>query len=404
MNLSQAEIDALLSGTGAAPQPEPEPEMQFLGGYNKDLGNGNGTLSAVEIDTLGEVGNMCMGAVATTMYTLLDRKVEITTPRVSVHRPEELLEHETPPYVAVGVEYTEGLLGKNLLLMKEVDAALITDVLMGGEGVVEQPVELNELHMSAMNEIMNQMIAASATALSQLLMMPVNISTPISTLVSNKEDVGHTLEYDNLIIETSFRMYIEGLLDSVLIQIMPYEQGRQINSLLIELHHKAKGATPYKREPIYATPNDKPYTPEPEPQEPIFAPTAGQGYTPDFSLPDGPPAEPPAPEPEPAPKAPTVNVRPMSFESFDEELPQELDTQGSMDLIYDIPLEVSAELGTTVRLLSDVLAFEPGTVLMLDKAAGDPVEVKINGKKIARGEVVIIEENYGVRITDLPSK
>ncbi|MCL1829701.1 MAG: flagellar motor switch phosphatase FliY [Oscillospiraceae bacterium] len=367
------------------------------------LSAGGAALTPEETDTLGEVGNICMGAAATTMYTLMDRRVEITTPRVSVHTIRDVLATYSIPFVIVDVEYTEGITGDNLLLLKEYDAAVITDVLMGGEGAIEEPIEFNELHMSAMNEIMNQMVGASATALSKVIGRMVNIAPPVSKQRTLESEEDGMLTKDEVVIVIVFDMEIEGLLKSQLIQFMPYEQGREISAMLIE-QNKAKQppVQPQKAEPL---PEPQP-EPAPEPAVAAAPPDAAKAH-----------AAHPHPHmheheherkagfeqrhrPQPGD---LIDVRRMIFEPFDG-VPGKgrRERRDDVKIINNIPLSVSAELGVARRNLSDVLDFEVGTVIMLDKIAGDPVEVLVNGKLVASGEVVVIDENYGVRITQMP--
>ncbi|MCL2125779.1 MAG: flagellar motor switch phosphatase FliY, partial [Oscillospiraceae bacterium] len=186
-----------------------------------------GLLTAQEIDILGEVGNISMGAVATTMYSLLDRRVSITTPRVTVFDVKDVLSIYQIPFVVATIEYVEGITGSNLLVLKVEDAALISDILMGGEGVVEQPIVLNDMHLSVMSEIMNQMMGASSTSLSKLLHTTVNISAPKSSQVDVGFDVTELLGDIDMVTKISFDMDIEGLLNSELIQLMPYDVSRE---------------------------------------------------------------------------------------------------------------------------------------------------------------------------------
>jgi flagellar motor switch protein FliN/FliY len=421
MNLSQDEINAMLAGQlsdkqetedSAAAADAFDASSEFAGYLDPDAYNNiyagetvspdNYRLTPYEEDTLGEVGNMCMGAVATTMYTLLDRRVSITTPRVSVHTTKEVLAEYEVPFVIVEVHYTEGIEGKNLLLLKEPDAALITDLLMGGDGHIEEPVELNELHMSAISEIMNQMIGASATALSKLIHSAVNISPPKSDRVNIDADVSGMLDYTQVIVKVSFDMEIEGLLKSQLIQLMPFELARELARKLMEVY------TDEETEESYAAPKSAP--------QPAPAPKPAPSYTAPPSLAQAPPPAYPAQHPDPAhmaaysrpePAAPVpgslVDVRPMHFDSFDGDRTAPTGQKG-MDIVYDIPLQVSVELGKTKKEINEILEFGMGTVIVLDKIAGDPVEILVNGKLIARGEVVVIDENYGVRITELFNK
>ena len=350
-------------------------------------------LSEVEIDTLGEVGNICMGAAATSMYRLIDRRVDITAPHVEVLTISDILTRFPVPIVLVEVEYVEGIMGRNMLLLDERDVALITDILIGEEsGEIVSPVELTDLHMSAVNEIMNQMIGASATVLSQIVGNMVNISTPISYHMKLADDISK-LGTSDIVIVTRFDMVIEGLLNSQLYQIMPYDIGR-------ELSHMLTAALTQDHAPLSELPKPPKKTVQPAPPAPPAKSVSPPPLNP------SPPIKPPARTAFERPVLPVpgdlVDVRPLHFQSFDESGKKQTAAQSGIDTIYNIPLTVAAELGTTTKNLSEVLDFEPGVVFILDKSAGDPVEILVNGKKIARGEVVIIDDNYGVRITELP--
>ena len=412
MNLSQDEINAMMAGKASAADPDDKDALpgsdSILDDIKFDMDSSEAwdkisgvdseeewVLTANEMDTLGEVGNMCMGAVATTMYTLLDRRVSITTPHVSVHTTREVLDDYKVPFVIVEVEYTEGIGGKNVLLLKEHDAALITDLLMGGDGHVEEPVELGELHMSAVNEIMNQMIGASATALSKVIQVPVNISPPRSDRISNNADVSEMLDYSQKVVKVSFDMEIENLLKSQLIQLMPFDVARNLAKRLMASYgitepDNSPDAVPAEVPPVNSAPAP---TPAPAPASaPAPAPApAAMPTMPSYAMPE---------QPAPTPGS-LVDVRPMQFDAFDEENKTTQASRKGIDLVYDIPLQVSVELGKTRKDISEILEFGMGTVVVLDKIAGDPVEILVNGKLIARGEVVVIDENYGVRITEL---
>ncbi|MDR0951747.1 MAG: flagellar motor switch phosphatase FliY [Oscillospiraceae bacterium] len=403
MNLSQEEIDALMNGTAqetdSTPEPEPIPDDFVLG--------------PVEIDILGEVGNMCMGAVATTMYTLLDRPVSITTPKVTTARKSEVLAEYDTPFVVAQVNYTEGVSGSNLLILKESDAALITDLLMGGDGNIEEPVVLDEMHMSAVSEVMNQMMGASATALSKLLGAAVNISTPQTEGISQDDDMSGFLEQEDIVVKISFDMVIEDLLQSELLQLMPFGLAKSLSDSLIP---------PEPEEPLnppepeaYAAPPPPPAPPPPQyapPPEAYAAPppygvppeaysTPSQYASPPYGVPPMYAPPPPMYAPPPPPQnAPLVNVHNAQYPSFDQPAAPTGAVSG-MNLIHDIQLNVTVELGRTKREINDILKFGMGTIVVLDKTVGDPVEVFVNGKLLARGEVVVIEDSYGVRITEI---
>ena len=384
MNYSQDETDEMRDESFTS-EPSVSELTEYIDytKYTDDLASVNKALTDEEIDTLGEVGNICMGAAATAMYRLLDHRVDITAPRVAVLPIDEMLARFPVPIVLVEVEYVEGIIGRNILLLDDSDAALITDILMGGEGVVEEPVELTELHMSAMNEIMNQMIGSSATVLSQVVGLVVNISTPMSYHMRLADDIAK-LGNSDLVIVITFDMEIDSLLSSRLVQIMPYDVGRELSAMLTKnvMQNLTKPVPMPKPAPDFSSARTAPpYVPPKKPQRPALS-----GFD-----------RPVLPVP-----GDLVDVRPLHFQSFDKNDKATETVPSGIDSIFNIPLTVAAELGTTTKNLNEVLNFQPGVVFMLEKSAGDPVEILVNGKRIARGEVVIIDDNYGVRITELP--
>ena len=358
-----------LKQSGSQEQLEKELEL---------LDKSNEYLSSEEKDILGEMGNICMGASATTMYTLLGRRVNITTPQVHVYTSGEVLSIYKSPFVVVSVEYSKGVDGKNLLILKESDSALITDLLMGGDGEIDPDnIELDEIHMSAMSEIMNQMIGASATSLSNLLGCAIDITPPRATAVGLDMDVSELLDGSQLVIKVSFDMEIEGLLKSKLMQIMPVETGKKLARALLDEANPKQNAN---------TNNSQPKSPAAE--------TPKQ-----TSVHENRPQEMMNREEEARP----VRVKPFAYEAFDEEVEKAVAPMANpvIDLISDIPLQVAVELGKAKKSINDILGMGIGSVIVLDKMAGELVEVVVNGKHIARGEVVVIDENYGVRITDI---
>ena len=394
-----------------------------------------GMLTDEEVDILGEIGNISMGAVATTMYTLLDRRVSITTPRVTVFESKDVLSIYKVPFVVATIEYTKGISGTNLLVLKIEDAALITDLLMGGDGTVEEPIELNEMHLSAMSEIMNQMMGASSTSLAKLLGTPIDIAPPKSTTVEAGFDVTSLLGEMDKVTKISFDMEIEGLLKSELIQLVPYEASRQFAKQFMDAGAggestssasapaaaappppqaaappPAAAAPPPPPPPQAAPPPPPPPQAappmQPYPQQPPMAPDPyaqapyPQAPYPQMPYPQAPYPQMPYPQQPPmAGQGRVVDVHPMQFQAFDSHGPA--GEPKSIDLVYNIPLQVSVELGRAKKEISEILEFSLGTIIVLDKIAGDPVEIVVNGKLIARGEVVVIDDNYGVRITDI---
>lgn len=375
-DLTQEEIDALVSGTRTAfsdsTMAEDERDNKVLEEMDADVQEDiSQYFNPDQVDALGEIGNICMGTSATTMYALLGRKVRITTPNVGLYKAENVLASFKWPFLAISVEFTEGMFGKNLLIIKDYDAAVITDLLMGGEGNVDKKkIVLNEIHLSAMSEVMNQMIGSAATAMANMMNREVNIAPPEVQQATPHEDVSNFLDGAPLLIKISFDMEIEGLLKSKLMQLMPVEMAQMmINKLMpAETHEPA----PSKKASSAAAPAPAPRT---------------------HQAPAQPPAEPKRVQP----------VKPAAYQSFDEPF---IATQGDIsninyDLINDIPLQVTVELGKTRKNLSDVLNLGIGSIIVLDKLAGELVDVIVNGKRIAKGEVVVIDDNYGVRITEI---
>jgi len=432
-----AMLDEAAGSTASDDEPDILSDILARADEPQDSGDGlasvrskDGMLTAEEVDILGEVGNISMGAVATTMYSLLDRRVSITTPRVTVFDAKDVLSVYRIPFVVATIEYVEGITGTNLLVLKIEDAALITDLLMGGDGTVEEPIELNEMHLSAMSEIMNQMMGASSTSLSKLLHMAINISPPKSSQVDVGFDVSNLLGDIDMVTKISFDMEIEGLLKSELIQLMPYDVSRLFAKQFMDIGMgdpvgasepkavstpapataKAAGPPPPSQSPpppqaMPPSPAPGPVPPnqqyqQPYPQESYQQmPYSGAQYPQQY--PAAPyPAYPPAAQypPTTAPGR-LVDVHPMQFQAFDS--PGTIGEQKGIDLVYNIPLQVTVELGKTKKEISEILEFNTGTIIVLDKIAGDPVEIVVNGKLIARGEVVVIDDNYGVRITDI---
>lgn len=329
-----------------------------------------GYLSNDQIDAIGEIGNICMGTSATTMSSILGHRVVITTPRVQLFKPENALAAYSCPFLAVSVGYSEGLEGKNLLILKDVDAAIITDVMMGGDGNIDKEnIVLTDIHMSAISEIMNQMIGSSATALSNMLGRSVNITPPQAQYIEVGGDVGDLLPGSAMLVRISFDMEIEDVLHSQLLQMMPLELAKELA--------------------------DSQLSPEPEP-EPEPAPAApAPAPAPRAAA----PAPKPKPRPEPRPER-MVSVQEAACEDFGDESDGGLDA-ANLQLINDIPLQVTVELGRTHKSLQEVMNLGVGSVVILDRLAGEPVDVIVNGKRIAKGEVVVIDENYGVRINEI---
>ena len=372
--LSQAELDALLGNV-----------MEDSGG---DAAPAQDLLSADDQDVLGEVGNINMGTAATTLFTLLSQKVLITTPQVKVMTWAELSAGYDRPAVGIRVGYKSGLRGSNILILKDHDVKIIADLMMGGTGDVPPDAELNDLDMSAIGEAMNQMVGSASTSLSSMIKAKVDIDTPHPFKLDFAPGEILTtagFEPDEMIVSIAFRMEIGELIDSEIMQIYPMDFAKELVSTL-KVHMMGES------EDEVITMDNVMSAPAPQATP---APAAAQSA----AVPQTAHAQPQ--QPYTPPPIQQQNVQAAQFVPFD---PQEVYQQKeNMDIIMDVPLEISVELGRTHKRISEILEFSPGTVLELDKLAGEPIDIIVNGKFIAKGDVVVIDENFGIRITEITS-
>ncbi len=372
--LSQEEIDALTGGS----------ETQADGEL----------LSEAERDAVGEIANINMGTAATTLSTLLNNKVTITTPRVSYVTINELSEQYDRPCVFIHISYIEGIDGNNILILKEHDVKIITDLMMGGDGTNTEG-DLSELHLSAISEAMNQMMGSAATSLSSMLERKVDISPPSASLVDLNdtiEDYAISSFLEDQIVQVAFDMKIGDLVDSQIMQLYPCDFAR-------ELYNKFIGNTMSKN----SQPEPAPAAPQPAPmQQPAMDPSMMQQQP----MMQQPMMDPSMMQQQPMMQQPymmpvqNVNVQTAQFQPFNAGV-SPLMQQENIDLIMDVPLEVTVELGRTNKSIKEILDFAPGTIIELDKLAGEPVDVLVNGKFVAKGEVVVIEESFGIRLTEI---
>ncbi|MGL5269788.1 MAG: flagellar motor switch phosphatase FliY [Selenomonadaceae bacterium] len=384
--ISQEEIDALLNGgmasadTAADGDSAPSPVMEEL--------------TDIQKDALGEIGNISMGSAATTLSVLLGHKVSITTPTVSIDTVTQIRNHYPMPYLIVEVGYTKGIEGSNLLAIQAQDSCIIADLMMGGDGTAPE-TELDEIRMSAVGEAMNQMMGAVSTSLSTMFNQKIDISPPKVNLIdlAGVDKVTEIVGQDDPVVRISFRMEVEGLIDSEIMQILPLNISKEMVESLLNGSAAAEEPAPA---PVPA--------PQPAPAPMAAAPPPAQpaAYTP-------PPAAPmaaPAPYAQPyvpnqARVASNVPVQPAQFTPLSTEPVAVNDA--NIGLILDVPLQVTVELGRTKKRIRDILELSTGSIVELDKLAGEPVDILVNGKLLAKGEVVVIDENFGVRITDIVS-
>lgn len=429
--LSQDEINALLAGmdlSGDAGAAEPEaPEAADVSPVDDSL------LTEVERDAVGEIANISMGSSATTLYSLVNRKVNITTPVVTLARWAEVVEDYERPCVFIQIRYTAGLDGSNIMVLKEHDVKVITDLMMGGDGS-NIDGELGELHLSAISEAMNQMMGSAATSMSTMLGKMIDISPPEASLVDMNElkkggDIAAFLE--DTFVRIAFRMQIDDLVDSTIMQLYPIDFAKSLYETFIS------SQMPEEEAPA-AAPEPEPYVP-PTVEMPSAQPDAGQmnmgmgGQQMDMGMSQmnmgmpqmnmgmpmmnmGMPQQNMGmpmmgmngmpqmnmgmPQMNMGMPQQNMNIQPAQFQSFNNDM-NAMAGQENIGLIKDVPLEVTVELGRAKKSIAEILDFAPGTIIELDKIAGEPIDVLVNGKFVAKGEVVVIEESFGVRVTEI---
>ena len=434
--LSQDEINALLSGMDSSDDDGAEAVGEGsnggAGGAVQSMEEAMELLSDVEKDAVGEVANISMGSSATTLYSLVNRKVNITTPEVGFATWDNLLDQYERPCVFIQIKYTVGLDGTNILILKEHDVKVITDLMMGGDGT-NTDGELGELHLSAISEAMNQMMGASATSLSTMMNTKIDISPPEAelldlALVRNGEDVSPFL--GGVFVKISFRMQIDDLVDSSIMQLYPIDFARKVVDTFMnsqspaeEKKEEAPVAAPSQAAGQQPSMNQMGGAPQMDMNAGANAGygaagmgmQAGAGMNPqmdpnammnmggmqmgmnpqmmNMGMPGGAAMNQQA-------AMQNINVQPAQFQSFSSD-GSAIAGQENIGLIMDVPLNVTVELGRTSKSISEILDFAPGSIIELDRIAGEPIDVLVNGKLVAKGEVVVIEECFSVRITEI---
>lgn len=397
--LSQAEIDALLGETDDETDD------------NLPLDNGNTDFTAEEIDALGEVGNISMGTSATTLSTLLSNKVLITTPKVSIIKWAELAKQYPVPYVAVKVAYTYGLQGNNLLIVEENDAKIISDLMMGGKGIIFEG-ELEELHLSAIGEAMNQMIGSSATSMSSLFGKRIDISPPGAFIINFRSSTPFDdFKLEDKVVKIAFSMIIGDLIDSEIMLLLPPHFAKTIVDSLLQSDIGDVLEEKVDIEIDELTVDDSEVLQSINELENEIQSAKLQSLEQEDNQLDINVSETPyhnddggihmRQNDEVADNSVNnqVNVQPAQFQTFEQEI--QTVQKENINIIMDVPLEITAELGKTKRLIKEILEFSPGSIIELDKLTGEPIDILINGKVIAIGEVVVIDDNFGIRITDI---
>ena len=383
--ISQEEIDALLSGGGGDDAPADDAAASDDASAAGASPTGD-TITDMERDALGEIGHISMGGAAATLSVLLGRKVSITTPTVSISNMSQLKEKYPIPFLVVEVGYSIGIEGNNVLCIQAKDAAIIADLMMGNDGT-NPDEELSEIHMSAVSESMNQMMGSVATSLSSMFNKKVDITPPVVTLVDlgTEEVVSKLLDKADPIVQASFRMEVDGLIDSEIMQLLPLDVAREMVDALMNQQPDVDD----EEEAIAAAA-------APPPAAPAAAPASAPAAAAAAPASNGYGAQPMQPH-----VASNVPVQSAQFTPLST-VPVQVN-DANIGLILDVPLQVNVELGRTKKSIKEILDLTKGSIVELDKLAGETVDIMVNGKYLAKGEVVVIDENFGVRITEIVS-
>ncbi len=427
-------------------------------------------LTNEEIDAIGEVLNISMGSAATAISTLLDKQVIITTPKVEIQKFEAVNYTDLEPAILVKIEYVEGISGSNVMIFRQSDMQVILNLLMGNEDPPSDDFVFDEMSMSAACEVMNQMMGASATALSTFLGKTINISTPTATVmdpVENTFEKALGVDGDKDVVSIGFEIDITGVMKTDFASILTCELAKEMVGQLFPEGEPEPAPAPAPQPAAPAQPQQAPQAPQGYPQQPQTPPQASQGYP---QQPQQMPPQQSAQAPQGYPQQPQQpmgqqpGMPPMGGQDWGQQQgyppygyppygypqqqgyppygyppygypPQEQERQtssniirqdqqvpvqmpkfpsfagpqppaapppsGNLDLMMNVPLNVAVEIGKTKKKIREIMDFSQGTVIELEKQAGAPVDIIVNGQLIARGDVVVVADNFGVRITEI---
>lgn len=377
-----------------------------------DANENKAALTEMEMDAIGEILNISLGSSATSVSQLLGKPVNITTPHVELVKTEDFDIHLYEPAIGVEIQYVEGLSGKNLLILKRDDIKTIVGLLLQKDFKDEEFV-LDEMNLGAVCEVMNQMMGAAATALSQFLNRTVNISPPQSfEIQGNDQFKERYLTGSESIVTVTFDLQIADLVNSKFINVMQTDLAKELvdNFGLSADDDAGQSAAPA------AAPAAEP--------APAAVPAQVAASVPAAAVPaaavqaQAPTAVPAAVPMQPAPAvvqtvaqaqpfqssepAPNYTVSGAVYPSFDASKANlSKGETNNLNMILTVPLQITVEIGRTTKKIKEILDFSPGTIVELNRQAGSQVDVYVNGKAIAKGTVVVVDDNYGVRITEV---
>lgn len=363
--LTQEEIDALMNGSSVSNNDEDTASQSA-----KDVAE-SVELSQTEKDIIGEVGNISMSQAATTMSSLLNRQVKITTPRVAQRTLKDILQDSEFPKVVTSIEFKDGLDGNNMLMIDVPDAIIIADLMMGNDGKNVSTTEFTDLELSAVGEAMNQMIGSASTAMATMFNRKIDIFPPqVEVLDQETKPVYADGDDETPVVAISFEMTVEGLINSRIVQLFTESTVREINEIMLS--------------DTAVTLADRVPKQEVEKDEASEISETLSNFEEDTTFES------------------KVEIQKPDFQELSDE--GTLEVPRNLDLIMDVPLEFTVVLGKSRRTIKDILSLGSGSVVELDKMTDEPLEILVNGKLVAEGEVVVINESFGVRITNILSK
>ncbi len=405
----------------------------------------------IEMDAIGEIMNITMGSAATAVSNMLSAKVWITTPQVSIVRAEELSFPELEPSIMVRIKYTQGVSGQNVLVLKQNDVQLILNQLMGLPLEVTDDFQFDEMNISAVCEVMNQMMGASATALSEIIETTVDISTPEAIVqegdaAENMRTEMYDITGQEHVCTVKFDLTIDGVINSEFISVLTIDLAKDMadkmmagyNNIMDSIDEPEPAPAPepapssgggtLSQEEIEKLLSGGAAASEPAPAAQPAPQPMPQGMPAQGMAPQMPYGQPPVADPnmaamygmypqgmypqqpmmqqpmmQPQMMQPAVNIQPVQLQSFatyqNSSLSQE--QNDNLKLLMNVPLNVTVEIGSAVKKVKDILEFTQGTIIELERQAGAPVDIIVNGNLIAKGDVVVIDDNFAVRITEI---
>lgn len=408
-NLTQEELDALLNNMNT----DSDSNQDMVTDNNDGAIDGEG-LSSEEMDAIGEIANICSGSSATNLSTILNQRVNITTPFVTLESIDELVAGTSQPCVLVQIQYTDGIKGSNIQILQKKDVKIIADLMMGGDGTNLSALgeELTELHMSALCEAMNQMTGAAATSLYTMLNCKVDISPPTALIVDLRDEAVRKEIFgsfdDSKYVKVSFKLEIGDLIDSSYMQIYTLDFAKNLYNLIYQGEQNGAAAEVSSDTAIPVSVSE----PAAAKQENTYIHESERTVSQDASMDmntvrmnnmagvSGQPVADAARGMSDNMDNSGVIVRPAEFNEFDTSVAP-LDKQEQIGIINDVSLEIAVELGKTRKTVREILDFEEGTLIELDRLAGEMMDILVNGKVLAKGEIVVLEDKFAVQLKEI---